>query len=616
MSDHASQWVGSRSRQQPPIADYGFISDCQSAALIDRAGSIDWWCVPRFDSPSVFGRLLDPDAGHCSIRPGDDFEADRGFLDDSLVLRTTFRTATGVVTLTDAGAFRRGARGHDIGHESPHVLLRSVEGVSGRVEVDIEFAPRMEYGRTVPHLTLIDGGVLARGGPAQLALTCPADFACVDGTARARIAIEAGDRVDMSISYHPTFGPRPSRHPRPAPSLEDTLAGWRSWADLHQSYRGPHAALVRRSALVLQGLTYQPSGAIVAAATTSLPETMGGELNWDYRYAWLRDFSLTIRSLWIAACPDEPSRLVDWFVNAAGRVGEELFQIVYGVEGERDLTERTLDHLDGYHASTPVRVGNQAWTQVQLDVLGEVVDAVHLLRDELGELDEHLQRLVIVLADRAAAQWTEPDAGMWESRDIPRHYVSSKIMCWLALNRAIDLGDRLGPGADLARWTTARDEIHVAVSEQAWSDTAGSFAGAFGSDDLDASVLMMPLIGFLPATDTRMRATIDAIERDLGSGGLVRRWHDDESGFLICTFWLAETLAMAGETDRAHAWFESAASYANDLGLMSEEAVADGGQLLGNFPQAFSHVGLINAAWRLDSLAAAASGDQTNVTVP
>ncbi|MDQ3643778.1 MAG: glycoside hydrolase family 15 protein, partial [Actinomycetota bacterium] len=347
------------------------------------------------------------------------------------------------------------------------------------------------------------------------------------------------------------------------------------------------------------GLTYQPSGAVVAAATTSLPERMGGDLNFDYRYAWLRDLSLTIRSLWIAACPDEPARLIDWFVNAAGEVGDELFQIMYGVAGERDITEHTLEHLSGYHDSRPVRIGNEAWTQVQLDVLGEVLDAVHLLRDDLGELDGPLQDLLVVLADRAAAGWSEPDAGMWEARDQQRQYVSSKVMCWVALDRAITLADRLGPAADPAGWIVARDEIRAAVLEQAWSARAGAYTGAFASDDLDASVLLLPLVGFLPADDPRMRATIDAIEVGLGTGGLIRRWPDDESGFLICTFWLAECLAMAGEVDRATAWFASAAGYANDVGLLSEEAVPHGGQLLGNFPQAFSHVGLINAAWRI-----------------
>jgi GH15 family glucan-1,4-alpha-glucosidase len=580
--------------------------------LIDRRGSVDWWCVPRFDSPSVFGRLLDPAAGHWSICPEDHFEVDRDYVDDSLVLRSVFRTAHGEVALTDAAALHPGARGHDLGLRVPHTLLRRIQGLRGNVAVEIDFAPRMEYGRTQPLFRLVDEGVVARGGPAQLTLLSPVLLQCGNGSARARVVVGAGDVLEFRATFRPSFGAPPSDEPSPPATIEDTLETWQSLAELHQSYQGRFSSEVRRSAVVLQGLTYQPSGAVVAAATTSLPERMGGELNFDYRYAWLRDLSLTTRSLWIAACPDEPDRLIDWFANAAGKVGDELFQIMYGVGGERDLTERTLEHLSGYHDSRPVRVGNQAWTQVQLDVLGEVLDAVHLLRDDLGELDEPVQDLLVVLADRAAAGWAEPDAGMWEARDRQRQYVSSKVMCWVALDRAIALANRLGPGADPARWAVARAEVHATVLEQAWSASAGAYTGAFASDDLDASVLLLPLVGFLPADDPRMRATIEAIERELGTGGLVRRWPDDESGFLICTFWLAECLAMAGEVERAEGWFASARSYANDLGLMSEEAVPGGGPLLGNFPQAFSHVGLINAAWRITQASQGSDSSNTH----
>ena len=590
-------------RRQPPIADYAFLSDCHSAALVDRRGSVDWWCVPRFDSPSVFGRLLDPGAGHWTIAPVDDFEDERAYDGDSLVLRSVFRTATGEVNVLDAAAVHPGARGHELGLRSPHTLLRRVEGVRGTVTLRVEFCPRMEYGRTEPHLRLIAGGVVARGGPAQLTLTTTVDFTCSKGSVTGLFEVAAGDIAEFRVVYEPSFGAAPIDADAPLPTLDDTRDAWQSWADLHRGYQGRYATEIRRSSLVLQGLTYGPSGAIVAAATTSLPEQMGGHLNWDYRYAWLRDLSLTVRSLWIAACPDEPARLFDWFANAAGKVGGELFQIMYGVAGERDLTEHTLEHLSGYHDSRPVRVGNNAWTQVQLDVYGEVLDAVHLLRDDLGELDERLRDLLVVLADRAAAEWVEPDAGMWEARDAQRHYVSSKVMCWVALDRAIALSDRLGDAADPVRWSDARDAIRAAVVEQAWSAKAGAYAGAFASDDLDASVLLLPLVGFLPADDARMRSTIDAIAHELGIGGLVRRWPSDDSGFLICTFWLAECFAMARDLERAETWFTSAAGYANDLGLMSEEAVPHGGPLLGNFPQAFSHVGLINAAWRISAAA-------------
>ena len=350
---------------------------------------------------------------------------------------------------------------------------------------------------------------------------------------------------------------------------------------------------------MLQGLTFRPTGAVVAAATTSLPEKLGADLNFDYRFAWLRDLSLTIRSLWIAACPDEANRLFEWIADAAGHLGHERVQIMYGVEGERNLAEHELMHLPGFRESRPVRAGNAAWDQEQLDVLGEVLDAAEQLREQLSELSEPTRQLLVALADRAAATWREPDAGMWEARDQQRQYVSSKVMCWVALDRAIRLAPLLGEGVHLERWQEARERVRVAVLTKGWSEGAGAYAGAFGSDDLDASVLLLPLVRFLPADDERMWATIEAVERELGDVGLVRRWPEDPMGFLICTYWLVECLALGGEASRAEVWFDRATSYANDLGLLAEEADPDRKELLGNYPQAFSHVGLINAAWRL-----------------
>jgi len=584
--------------RQPPIADYGFLSDCHSAALLDRNGSVDWWCVPRFDSPSVLGRLLDPQAGHWALRPVGEFTTERSYIDDTLVLRTVFRTPSGVVSITDALALEPGARGHDIGLRSPHVLLRRVEGLTGSVAMRSDLSPRMEYGRTEPHLELTEDGARAQGGPATLTLTSSVPVSLNGGAVASFFVVAAGECVDLRLAYAATFAPG-RRLAGEQPTLEETITAWQSWSALHTSYDGSFPEQVRRSSLVLQGLTYAPSGAIVAAATTSLPELMGGDLNFDYRYAWLRDLSLTIRSLWLAACPDEPERLLDWLATSAGHVRSELVQIMYGVEGERDLTEHELEHLAEYRDSSPVRVGNAAWQQDQLDVFGEVLDAAYLLRDTLGQLTPAVQQLLVALADRAAAIWTEPDAGMWEARDARRHYVSSKVMCWVALDRAVQLADRLGERANPEAWTKARDAVRAAVLAQAWSAQAGAYTGAFGSDDLDASVLLLPVVGFLPAGDERMRATIEAVESQLGAGGLVRRWPSDPSGFLICTYWLVECLALAGEQARALAWWTSATGHANDLGLLSEEADPGSGELLGNYPQAFSHVGLINAAWRL-----------------
>jgi len=585
------------------IGDYAFLSDCHSAALVDRSASVDWWCVPRFDSPSVFGRLLGPDAGHWSLAPTAGFEVQREYAPDSLVLRTMFATAGGQVTVTDVLGFEEGARCHDIGRRSPHVLLRRVDGVAGAVELTTEFAPRMEYGLTVPHMVDVQDGVVARGGPVRLALTSEIKLSGEPGCARGRFTVHAGEQVDFRLAFTPSSAEPTSADGAGRATVDDTLAAWRSWAEIHDGYDGLHRDAVRRSSLVLQGLTYQPTGAVVAAATTSLPEKVGADLNFDYRFAWLRDLSLTIRSLWIAACPDEANRLFRWIADAAGHLGDERVQIMYGVEGERNLAEHELKHLPGFRDSRPVRAGNAAWDQEQLDVLGEVLDAAEQLREQLGELSEPTRELLIALADRAAATWREPDAGMWEARDRSRQYVSSKVMCWVALDRAIHLAPLLGDGVHLERWEEARERVHAAVLTEGWSEQAGAYTGAFGSDDLDASVLLLPLVHFLPADDERMWATIEAIERELGDIGLVRRWPDDPMGFLICTYWLVECLALGGEVARAEMWFDRATSYANDLGLLAEEADPDRKELLGNYPQAFSHVGLINAAWRLTEAA-------------
>ncbi len=562
-----------------------------------------WWCVPRFDSASVFARLLGPAAGHWSLCPTAASDIHREYVPDSLVLQTRFTTANGVVTVTDALGLELGARGHDIGLHSPHVLLRRVEGSAGTVEMCTEFAPRMEYGLTVPNVFDAPAGVVARGGPVRLDLTGTISLSRGVGRATGRFTVHEGEQVDLRLAFSTSFEESDPTGGDNQTTLEDTIAGWQSWARMHDGYRGRHKAAVRRSSLVLQGLTFAPTGAVVAAATTSLPEKIGADLNFDYRFAWLRDLSLTIRSLWIAACPHEANRLFSWIADASGHLGDERVQIMYGVGGERDLAEHELAHLPGFRGSRPVRVGNAAWGQEQLDVLGEVLDAAEQLREQLGDLDEPTRALLIALADRAAATWREPDAGMWEARDQLRQYVSSKVMCWVALDRAIRLAPLLGDGVHLDRWAEARDRVRAGVLTKAWSEKALSYAGSFGSDDLDASVLLLPIVGFLPADDERMWATIEAIERELGDVGLVRRWPEDPMGFLICTYWLVECLALGGELARAEAWFDRATAFANDLGLLAEQADPDRKELLGNFPQAFSHVGLINAAWRLTETA-------------
>jgi len=586
------------------IGDYALLSDCQSAALVKRDGSVEWYCPERFDSPSVFARLLDGEGGHWSIQPTGDYETERAYLDDTMVLRTEFRAPGGRVALTDALAFGSGERGHEIGLHSPHQLLRRVEGLEGEVEMELEFVPRLEYGLTTPLVVPTEDGVVVHGGPVELRLISTPQLEVDETRATARFVVRSGETAEFAMIYRRAFGDGEAPPGVDvAAELENTIEGWKSWSEMHGGYEGSYRDEVRRSALVLQGLTYAPTGAVVAAATTSLPEQLGGELNWDYRFAWLRDLSLTLRALWVAACPDEPKRFFGWVDRATGgRFSEDQHvQIMFGVEGERDLTEHTLDHLAGFRNSSPVRVGNDAWNQNQLDVLGEVVDAAHLLRDHLGEeFDAPLARLIRRLADRAAERWREPDAGMWEARDAERQYLTSKVMCWVALDRAIELAPRLGEHANLGDWKAAREEVKTAILEQGWSEEAGAYSGAFDSNNLDASILLMPLVGFLPADDQRMWATIEKIESELMWDGLVHRWAgDDNGGFIICTYWMVECLALAGQVERATQLFERTNAYANDLGLLAEEVDGETGEFLGNFPQAFSHVGLINAAWTL-----------------
>jgi GH15 family glucan-1,4-alpha-glucosidase len=371
---------------------------------------------------------------------------------------------------------------------------------------------------------------------------------------------------------------------------------------------------------VLQALTYQPSGAIVAAPTTSLPEVVGGAANWDYRFAWLRDASMTLQALWIAACPDEVERNFRWMARAAvGAARTGGVQIVFGVEGERDLTEHDLDHLHGYRDSRPVRVGNDAWRQTQLDVFGEVLDGAYLLREQLDGMESSTISFLSDLADIAAERWSKPDSGIWEGREGQRDYLSSKLMCWVALDRACALREHLGPDAARAlHWEVERDKIRAAILEKGWSDSVGAYTGAYGSDHLDASVLLMPIVGFVRSDDRRMRATVEVIDRELTEKGLVRRWTDaDDGAFLICSFWLADCLAREGRLDRAVEVFEAAVGCANDVGLLSEEVDLRDMQLVGNFPQGLSHVGLILAAASIDAAyesLAPATREQTTAT--
>ena len=513
--------------------------------------------------------------------------------------------------------------GHRLGKDVPHLLVRRLEVTDGEVEVEVDYRPRPEYGLVVPLLSHVDGGLTARGGAEWLVLTSPVDLTVETGArARGTVTLRPGEPTLLAL-HRSTLDETPARvwgQDELAATLDSTVAAWRSWSELHQSYDGPWADLVHHSGRVLHGLSYQPSGAVVAAATTSLPEGAGGERNWDYRFSWVRDSSFTMQALWVAACPDEADDFFAFMTTAAASsVGPETgLQIMFGVGGEHDLSERTLPHLEGWKDSRPVRVGNGAWNQTQIDVYGEILGAAHRLSDQLESIDDDTKRFLASCADAAAAHWTEKDEGIWEVRGGQQHFLYSKVMCWVALDRAIALADRIDASGKVDGWKHAREEIFEMVVRDGWSEKAGAFTQYVGSDALDASNLMMAIVGFLPADDPRMVATIDAIEAGLTDDrGLVYRYRTqegvdglagEEGTFLICTFWLAEALAMAGEVERATAVFERAVAFANDVDLLSEEVDPDTGEQLGNFPQAYSHIGLVNAAWAISEARARVAG--------
>ncbi|CAN5575603.1 glycoside hydrolase family 15 protein [soil metagenome] len=594
-----------------PIADYALLSDRHTAALVSRAGSIDWLCLPRFDAGSVFGRLLGADAGHWSVGAVGATDVTRRDLERTMVLETTFTTPTGRLVLEDALVMGEGNRGHDLGKDVPHLLARRATCPEGEVEVTVEYAPRPEYGLVHPLVSASGGGLTAVGGPDVLVLSSPFELAVDGSTATGRAGLREGEHVSFAL-HHCLRGHGQARvwgADEIDVRLDDTASAWRSWSEMHQAYEGPWRDLVHQSGRVLQGLSYQPTGAICAAATTSLPETAGGNRNWDYRYSWVRDASFTIEALWVAACPDEADEFFEYMTTSAaasvGRGGD--LQLMFGIGGEHDLTERELPHLPGWRGSRPVRVGNGAWNQRQLDVYGELLNSYYRLSDQVTEPSGSTRRFFVELADAAAERWHDQDQGIWEVRGEPRDFVYSKLMCWVALDRAVTLADRLGADeATAERWGSVRDDIHEAIVTKGWSDTAGAFAQTFGSDELDASNLMMPMVGFLPADDPRMLATIDATAQRLTDDrGLVYRYRaedgleGEEGTFLLCTFWLAQAMALSGQPARARAVFERAIAFVNDVGLLAEEVDAGTGELLGNFPQAFSHIGLVNAAWAI-----------------
>ncbi|MGI8416315.1 MAG: glycoside hydrolase family 15 protein [Nakamurella sp.] len=603
-----------------PIEEHAFLSDCTSAALVTSDGSVDWLCLPRFDSPALLARLLDDEAGHLQLRPvADDAVAVRRYLPHTLVLETTWTCRTGTVIVRDALALGARERGHELGNASPGVLLRHVRCQSGSVPMRVEWAPRPEFGLVHPKLHLEHGAVRGYGGSTVATLSTETEMTITGSTATATVPLRSGDKFGIAVEQHSAWEPpaktwstRKIGH-----RLDDTERAWRSWSELHQHYAGPLRELVHHSGVVLQGLTFARTGAIIAAATTSLPEGRGSSRTWDYRFTWVRDASMTMRGLRIAACPDEARRFFSFLARAAAtqlQRGLNL-QIMFGPGGEHDLTEREVPHLSGWCDSSPVRTGNAAWSQHQQDVYGAMLDAAFVLRDQLDPLEEETQTFLVAAVEAAALHWADEDQGIWEIRGPARRYLHSALMCWVALDRGIRLADLIGAEHRAAAWIGVRDQIRDAILTHGWNSDVQAFTQVLDGSTLDASSLLMATVGILPSDDPRLASTIDAVIADLSDEhGLLYRYRDDdglqgeEGTFLLCSFWLIEALAITGRSRDAEQRLHRAAACANDLGLLAEQVSRTDGHLLGNYPQAFSHLGLILAAHAVATATAADPG--------
>ncbi|HEY5897013.1 MAG TPA: glycoside hydrolase family 15 protein [Burkholderiales bacterium] len=580
------------------IEDYALIGDCHSAALVDRHGSIDWLCWPRFDSPACFAALLGRrEHGRWKLAPAGEFTTTRRYRDDTLVLETHFETADGAATLVDFMPAR----------DEHCNLARLVIGRRGQVKMEMELVLRFDYGASVPWVTrLPDGtGIRAIAGPDMAVLRSPVPLRGKDLTTRAQFEVKAGEELAFTLTHSAShLGiPRPFDAQAALAATEDA---WKKWAGrCHPA--GEWEPFVRRSLITLKALTYGPTGGVVAAPTTSLPERLGGVRNWDYRFCWLRDATLTLLAMMNAGYKDEAQAWRDWLVRAVAGAPSQM-QIMYGIGGERRLRELTIDWLPGYEGSAPVRIGNAAASQLQLDVYGEVMDALH--NSLKAGLPNHkaawdVQRALLKHLETC---WQEPDEGLWEIRGPRRQFTYSKIMCWVAFDRAIKAVEGFGRSGPVEHWRELRERIHADVCARGWNEKRGSFVQSYDSDDLDASLLLIPLTGFLPCSDPRVRATIEAIQRELTEDGFVLRYRTRESldglppgegVFLACSFWLADCLIMLGRRDEARVLFERLCRLANDVGLLAEEYDPRSGRQLGNFPQAFSHVALINTALNL-----------------
>jgi GH15 family glucan-1,4-alpha-glucosidase len=584
------------------IEDYALLGDLQTAALVGRTGSVDWLCFPRFDSSSCFSALLGGrEHGRWLLAPASGGPAtERRYREDTLILESEWETDEGRVRVIDFMP----PRGNN-----PD-LIRIVEGLEGSVRMRTELIIRLDYGSLIPWMRRVDvRTLLALGGPDGLMLRTPIQLEPDDMSHAAEFVVREGDRVPFVLTWYPSH----DHLPRPVDAeqaLVDTEAFWREWIDGCR-YQGDYGKAVRRSLIVLKALTYRPTGGIVAAPTTSLPELIGGVRNWDYRYCWLRDATFTLYALLNAGFNAEAKAWRDWLLRAVGGDPAKA-QILYGIGGQRRVPEQVLDWLPGYAGSAPVRIGNAAHEQFQLDVYGEVMDVLHHSRVHGLDPDDHAWSFQRNLLDALEVAWDLPDEGIWEVRGPKRHFTHSKVLAWVAFDRAVQSVEAWGLEGPVERWRRVRQEIHDEVCREGFNVELNSFTQAYGSDELDASTLLIPILGFLPPSDSRVIGTIDAIQRDLTEDGFVLRYRQRENNtvdgltggegaFLPCSFWLVDALVLLGRDDEARELFERLISVQNDLGLISEEYGPREGRLLGNFPQAFTHVGLVNSAYNLSA---------------
>ncbi|MFC4377696.1 glycoside hydrolase family 15 protein [Nocardia halotolerans] len=581
------------------IEDYALLGDLQTAALVGKDGSIDWLCLPRFDSSACFAALLDDvDAGRWQLAPAcADTTVGRTYRGDSLILETRWRTPHGTVRVLDCMPPRGGAAD----------VVRVVEGVTGTVPMRMDLRLRFDYGNIVPWVRHSDGALSAVAGPDSVWLHTPVELHGHDMTTTAEFEVRAGQRVPFVLTHQASHLPQP-RSADAETALIETEQFWSDW--IRQcTYDGPWSAEVRRALVTLKALTYAPTGGIVAAATTSLPEQLGGRRNWDYRYCWLRDATFTLQALLGTGFVDEARAWREWLIRAVAGDPSKL-QIMYGLDGSRRLPEQTLPWLSGYEGARPVRIGNAAAGQYQLDVWGEVLDGLHLARQSGLATTDVAWDLQRALLDHLEGHWDEPDNSLWEMRGPRRHFVHSKVMAWAGLDRAVHTVRAHGLDGPIDRWRAVRDRIHAEVCEKGYDAQRNTFTQFYGSQGLDAALLLIPRVGFLPWNDPRMRGTVDAVQRELSSDGFLLRYRPEapgnvdglpgtEGAFLPCAFWLADALHHVGRPDEARALFQRLLDLRNDVGLLSEEYDPATGRQLGNTPQAFTMVGLVNTAREL-----------------